>query len=107
VDQGAYEAGDCRPDSRLFRRGEVNRDGSLDLSDPLAVLGYLFLGQRDAVACEKAADADDNGALDLNDPVSLLNHLFLGGPPPAAPANACGADPTPDGLGCESPSPCA
>jgi parallel beta-helix repeat protein len=107
VDQGAYEAGGCRGDSRVFRRGEVNRDGSLDLSDPLAVLGYLFLGQRDAVACEKAADADDSGALDLNDPVSLLNFLFLGGPPPAAPANGCGADPTPDALGCEAPSPCA
>jgi len=82
-----------------FRRGDANGDGSLDLTDPIFVLGFQFLGGP-APACFDAADADDLGTtLDLTDGIYSLQYQFLGGPAPPAPGPAvCGADPTPSGF---------
>ena len=33
-----------------FRRGDANVDGKLDIADPIATLGYLFLGARSSRA---------------------------------------------------------
>ncbi len=93
---------------KKFRRGEVNADNLLDLTDPVSVLNYLFLaGPRPS--CFDAADADDNGTIDLTDAVYNLNYQFLAGPRPPEPGpDVCGADPTPDvgaDLGCETPCP--
>lgn len=82
-----------------FRRGDVNGDGSMDITDAVATLSYLFQGQGTA-GCEDAADANDDGALDISDPIAALSHLFLGGPPLPAPAAECGHDPTEDQLSC-------
>ena len=68
------------------------------------VLGYLFLGQMDALTCKEGADVDDSGGIEISDPIYLLDHLFLGGPPPEAPYPDCGEDPTPDALDCSSPA---
>jgi hypothetical protein len=83
----------------VFVRGRVNTDSAIDLSDAVAILGYLFLGSA-APACPDAADIDDSGELAITDAVYLLNHLFLGGraPPPPYPDPA--RDPTPDSLAC-------
>jgi predicted GH43/DUF377 family glycosyl hydrolase len=83
-----------------FIRGGANEDGAVDLSDAVAILGYLFLGG--SVDCLDAGDVDDDGEVLITDPIALLNHLFLGGPPPAAPFAECGEDPSEDELGCES-----
>ncbi len=96
---------DLPPAEPPFKRGDVDSNGTEDLSDPIALLNRLFLGG-EAPECEKAADADDDGAVQLNDAVYLLNHLFLGGPPPAEPARGCGLDPTEDGLGCYGQASC-
>ncbi|MBI4604971.1 MAG: hypothetical protein HY721_23665 [Planctomycetes bacterium] len=83
-----------------FRRGAVNADGSVDISDAIAILFYLFLGGAEP-ACLDAADVNDDGAVDISDAVRLLGYLFAGlpAPPPPGPAVA-GPDPTPDELGC-------
>ena len=72
--------------------GDANLDGRVDLSDPVRVLGYLFLGTPTELPCGESGgvepdpadlrllDVDDSGSLDLTDPVRLLNYLFLGGP---------------------------
>src|SRR5688572_22806819 len=81
-----------------FRRGDVNGDAVIDLSDPVALLGHLFLG-KEAPACSDAADANDDGALDLADAIHVLSHLFQGGAAPPYPSSAdpCpGFDPTTD-----------
>ena len=88
-----------------FRRGEATADGSLDLSDPISILSYLFLGSA-APSCLKSADVDDNGSVEITDAVSLLYFLFLGGDRPPPPFDACGADPTADALTCGSFAPC-
>ena len=83
----------------VFVRGDANGDGKLDITDPIATLGYLFLGDP-APGCIDTADADDTGRLDLTDPIYSLGYLFLGGAVYPAPYPACGLDPTPDDLGC-------
>ena len=83
-----------------FRRGDVNQDGTLDISDPTAIIAGLFLGNDEAlVACLDASDANDDGAVDLADPLTLLTFLFVGGVPVPPPSD-CGDDPNPDPLDC-------
>jgi len=82
-----------------FVRGNANDDATVDISDAVSILGYLFLGSA-APPCLDAADTDDSGLIDLSDAVSLLNHLFQGAEPPSPPYPEQGDDPTPDGLGC-------
>jgi hypothetical protein len=88
-----------------FLRADATADGELNISDPVALLGFLFLGTA-APACEDAADADDTGSLELTDAIYALVFLFLGGPAPPAPFPGCGPDPMDDELGCESPGEC-
>jgi hypothetical protein len=89
------------PPSAVFKRGDSNTDGSINLTDPVYTLNYLFLGGP-APTCEDAADADDSGQLNLTDAVYTLNYLFLGGLPPSPPGpETCGVDPTDDDLTCE------
>jgi hypothetical protein len=79
----------------LFRRGDVDSSGTLDLTDALRVLGYLFLGSGEP-GCLETADADDSGRVELTDALRILNYLFLGGlvlPPPGPPPFECGPDP--------------
>jgi sugar lactone lactonase YvrE len=88
-----------------FLRGDADASGSLDLSDAIRTLNFLFLGF-DAPPCLGSADSDDNGRLELTDAVRVLAYLFLGGLPPAAPFPDCGLDPTPDPLSCDRFPPC-
>jgi RHS repeat-associated protein len=90
----------------IFRRGDTNGDGRVDLSDGIATLNYLFLGSF-SPGCLDAADCDDSGTVVLTDAVFTFGFLFLGGPPPPPPGHlGCGPDPTPDGLSCERSERC-
>ena len=84
-----------------FSRGDANVDGILDLSDAVAILGFLFLTE--PLGCLDAADADDSGDLNVADAIVSLGYVFAGGAPfPTPGPGECGPDPTPDALGCES-----
>jgi hypothetical protein len=83
---------------RLFRRGDADGNGKVEINDPVFVLNHLF-ATGGPLPCPDAADADDTGTINLTDAVWTLRWLFLGGPPPAPPGPAvCGADPGVDGL---------
>jgi len=82
-----------------FIRGDSNLDGDVNISDPIAILGALFLGSQ-PIVCQDAADANDDGTVNISDPIRVLNFLFLGGPSPPSPYPEPGADPSSDGLGC-------
>ena len=85
----------------LFLRGDGNGDGTVDITDPVSDLGFLFLGTFEPL-CLDACDFNDDGIVDVSDPISNLRHQFIGGPPPALPGKfSCGVDPTDDVLGCE------
>jgi len=85
-----------RPPEAVFKRGDVDGLGTIDISDPIVLLGYMFQGGT-APGCLDAADADDNAALELTDAIYLLSYQFLAGPEPLPPgARTCGPDPTPE-----------
>lgn len=84
-----------------FRRGDANDDGTIDVSDAIRILGFLFLGD-DAPPCPDAADATDEGELSMSAAVYVLSFLFQGGPRLPPPFPDCGEDATEDPLGgCE------
>jgi hypothetical protein len=95
----AVLAGELLPQAdQRFIRGDADGDGLIEISDPILILGRLFLGAP-PVSCEDAADANDDGELNLTDPIAILDRLFLGGAPLPPPGpEACGADPTADPL---------
>ncbi len=85
-----------------FRRGDSDGNHEMQLTDAVRILNHLFLGTG-VLNCRDAADADDNGAVELTDAVRILNVLFLGiGVIPPPGSSACGTDPGPVTLGCET-----
>jgi hypothetical protein len=83
-----------------FHRGDVDGDGSLNVSDVIGIILHLFEGS--TIACLKSADVDGSGALDVTDPVYVLEYLFLTGPAPASPFPACGIEAAPSPLACDA-----
>ncbi|MCB2201744.1 PQQ-dependent sugar dehydrogenase [bacterium] len=67
--------------------GNANGDpgDTVDLSDLIYLVNYLFLGgpSPDCLA-EANTNGDLQGTVDLSDLIYLVNYLFLGGPAPAA-----------------------
>jgi hypothetical protein len=96
------------PPPDVFRRGDVNDDARMDLSDGVRILNYLFLGD-ETPECLDAADTDNSGDLDLSDGVNVFNFLFLGGSPPPTPGSEiCGPDTEEeDSLDCAAYTSCA
>jgi hypothetical protein len=84
-----------------FRRGDVNADGIVNISDSNRLTNWLFLGGEPA-PCWDAADINDDSRIQLSDAVFLTNFLFNLGPPPLPGPFACGLDPTIDLFGCGS-----
>ena len=88
-----------------FMRGDVNVNGSVDVTDPIFVLQYV-IGTGPTPTCLDSADINNDNQLDITDPISLLQYLFLASTPPAAPFNTCGIDPDGISIGCDSYSNC-
>jgi len=77
---------------RLFLRADVNSDGTVDMSDGIAALEWLFRSGPQPT-CVEAADA--NGSFDINiaDAIFLFQALFGGGQLPPSPFPDCGSMP--------------
>jgi hypothetical protein len=83
--------------AQQLRRGDAEPNAVVELTDAVAILGYLFLAG--PLPCPDAADVDDSGVIELTDVVYLLNWLFLAGADIPAPGPfTCGPDPTADAL---------
>jgi PKD repeat protein len=94
---GRVEVLDPSEAGGFFVRGDVNGNGTVEISDAIMILNYLFTGGA-APICPDAADVNDRGRIDISAPINLLNFLFLGAAPPAVPFPGRGLDPTPDSL---------
>jgi hypothetical protein len=82
----------------VFKRGDSDASGSLDITDGVFTLNFLFIGGP-APPCPDAADTDGSGELNITDPIAVLNYLFLGQGSPAPPGpTSCGVDPVEDAL---------
>ncbi len=68
-------------DETFYRRGDVNGDGGINLSDPIALQNYLFMGSY-TPPCVEVCDANYDGSVNMTDSIYLLNYLFSGGPSP-------------------------
>jgi len=90
--------------AEVFRRGDSNADGAVNLADAIAVLSHLFAGEE--LQCLNAADTNDDEKLNVADAVRLLAYLFAGAPALPSPFGSCGPDPTPGPLTCLSFPPC-
>ena len=85
-----------------FLRGDCNDDGNIDISDGVASLAALFLGQG-TLDCSDACDANDDGRVHISDALRTFGYLFLGlAEIPAPGTSECGIDPTENALSCES-----
>ncbi len=87
------------PAVQMFIRGDVSGEGSLDLSDAIQLLGYLFQGNP-WPTCFDALDVNDSGSIDIGDALRLLRYTFGIDSPPEPPFPDPGFDPTPDTLLC-------
>jgi len=90
---GVSNATGC-PDP-VFRRGDVNDDGAIDVADAISGLEWLFRGGTQP-GCAATANVDGSGGADITDAIYLLTYLFRGGPPPEAPHPACGPGTLPE-----------
>ncbi|MEM7235627.1 MAG: dockerin type I domain-containing protein, partial [Planctomycetota bacterium] len=73
--------------------GDVNSDGSLNITDATQILRYLFVNEETNLPCsgktaedggnEVAFDLDQDGEVQLNDAVVILAYLFQRGDSPA------------------------
>ncbi len=92
-----------RGEEGVFVRGDVDRDGRINITDGIYILDYLFRGG-ETPGCLDAADCDDDGRVNITDAIFLLRYLFLGGDPvPPPELGQPGTDPTEDEVTCESP----
>jgi type VI secretion system Hcp family effector len=77
---------------------DVNGDTQFDISDPVALLAYLFTGG--TLRCPLAGDVNLDGDADISDAIYMLASLFTGGKPPPAPFPACGPIPAGQAIPC-------
>ncbi|MFQ5655667.1 MAG: hypothetical protein ACE5GW_13175, partial [Planctomycetota bacterium] len=73
----------------LFRRGDCDGSGRVDLSDFRRIFGALFRGG-DPPDCISACDANGSGDLNVTDAVYLVKWLLEGMEPPPPPFPHCG-----------------
>ncbi len=94
LEKHTYNRKNCPP----FKRGDANGDESVNISDAIGILAFLFsAGSTD---CKDALDANDDGAVNIADAVYLLAYLFAEGQPPPPPFESPGHDTTSDPLDC-------
>jgi hypothetical protein len=82
------------PDGNFQLAGDCNQDGSVDLSDAVCLLGFLFQNNPAVLPCSTMAgnlelmDCNGDASIDLSDVIYKLAFLFQGGNAPV------------QGLGC-------
>jgi hypothetical protein len=88
------------------RPGDSNQDGTLDLSDGIHLLGFLFQGTVTRLPCGDGTlgepgnvsllDSNGDGSVDLSDAVRIFGYLFGGSGPPDLGTSCVPIDGCPD-----------
>lgn len=79
--------------------GDVNCSNSIEISDVVCLINYIFSGGSGSCDCiDRAKDVNCDGRYNISDVVYLVNFIFLGGPPPCqdnlTASKLAGPDPT-------------
>ncbi len=97
-----FELSDTPIRDTVFRRGDCNEDGKVDIADPVCILNWLFTGV--TIGCLAATNTNGDDAANIADATYLLNYLFAGGPVLSHPFPDCetGKLEVDAKLGCET-----
>ena len=79
-----------------FIRGDFFDDGTLDITDIVRELSFMFLGGPGPL-CKEAADTNGDNRVDIADPITTIQFLYVGGKPPPSPFPLPGVTDTPCG----------
>ncbi|MCX6833118.1 MAG: dockerin type I repeat-containing protein [candidate division Zixibacteria bacterium] len=67
-----------------FICGDANADATVDISDVVYLIGYIFSGGS-VPSPLLAGDANCDSTVDISDAVYLISYIFSGGAAPCAP----------------------
>ena len=67
-----------QPYAESYVCGDANGDGTIDISDAVSLIAYIFLGGP-APNPLAAGDANCDGTVDISDAVYLISYIFSGG----------------------------
>jgi len=81
----------------LFKRGDSNQDGSINLADIVHLGNVVFNGT--VPDCEEACDVNKDGSINVADQAFLSSYIFSSGTAPPSPGATCGPDLL-GGFGC-------
>jgi len=62
--------------------GDANFDGSVDVSDAVWIINYVFVGGDPPQPVMEAGEANCDSSVDVSDAVWIINYVFVGGPAP-------------------------
>ncbi len=88
----------------IMQRGDANNDGTGNIADAIFIINWQFVGGPSL--CMQAMDANDDETVNVADVIYLISYNFTGGPAPQPPFPACGIDPTPGALTCDTYTAC-
>lgn len=69
-----------RPGAGEPRRGDVDGDEAVNITDGINIFSFLFVGSFTPY-CRPVADANGDGVVNISDPITLVSFLFLDGIP--------------------------
>ncbi|MDF1543856.1 MAG: MopE-related protein [bacterium] len=69
------------PCSCCLIRGDINHDGTIDITDLTYFVDFMFAGGPPP-PCMDEADLNKDGSVDITDLTYLVDYMFGGGPPP-------------------------
>ncbi|NIP44758.1 MAG: S8 family serine peptidase [candidate division Zixibacteria bacterium] len=65
--------------------GDVNQDLSINVSDAVYIINYVFLPDCPSPPDMNSADVNSDGAVNVSDAIYLVNYIYMGGPQPNCP----------------------
>jgi hypothetical protein len=66
-------------------RGDVNADNTIDISDVVYIIAWIFSGGPTPIPVAPAGDVNCDDFTDISDAVYLIQWIFAGGPAPCGP----------------------
>jgi len=63
--------------------GDANQDASVDVSDAVWIINYVFVGGNPPQPILACGDANSDASVDVSDAVWVINYVFVGGAPPS------------------------